>query len=192
MFPLELLIHILLKSLISSCQNLVLIIFFQPLVKEIDGPNSPVGIRSAMHSVIALGNEAGMGSSGSSKAGNAICGLLAKEGCVRALLRQCLPNVQRNQDIRILALRGLSAICCVADCIREFEKVNFQIFLSQRGSENLKKSRHKTSEIKQINFTKSIFCNFKNGQKSLQKSIFELGKTLKLPKMQFHEKMIVH
>ena len=125
MFPLELLIHILLKSLISSCQNLVLIIFFQPLVKEIDGPNSPVGIRSAMHSVIALGNEAGMGSSGSSKAGNAICGLLAKEGCVRALLRQCLPNVQRNQDIRILALRGLSAICCVADCIRELEKVIF-------------------------------------------------------------------
>ena len=121
--------HFIKKNLISSCQNLVLIIFFQPLVKEIDGPNSPVGIRSAMHSVIALGNEAGMGSSGSSKAGNAICGLLAKEGCVRALLRQCLPNVQRNQDIRILALRGLSAICCVADCIRELEKVIF-FFLS--------------------------------------------------------------
>ena len=32
--------------------------------------------------------------------------------------------------------------------------------------------------------TKSIFCNLKNGQKS----IFELGKRLKLPKMQFHEK----
>ena len=30
----------------------------------------------------------------------------------------------------------------------------------------------------------SIFCNFKNGQKS----IFELGKSLKLPNMQFHEK----
>ena len=30
----------------------------------------------------------------------------------------------------------------------------------------------------------SIFCNFKNGQKS----IFELGKSLKLPEMQFHEK----
>ena len=29
----------------------------------------------------------------------------------------------------------------------------------------------------------SIFCNFKNGQKS----IFELGKSLKLPEMQFHE-----
>ena len=31
---------------------------------------------------------------------------------------------------------------------------------------------------------KSIFCNFKNGKKS----IFELRKSLKLPKMQFHEK----
>ena len=31
-----------------------------------------------------------------------------------------------------------------------------------------------------------IFCNFKIGQKS----IFELGKSLKLPKMQFHEKKI--
>ena len=30
----------------------------------------------------------------------------------------------------------------------------------------------------------SILCNFKNGQKS----IFELGKSLKLPEMQFHEK----
>ena len=33
-----------------------------------------------------------------------------------------------------------------------------------------------------IIFQRSIFCNFKNGQKS----IFELGKSLKLPKMQFH------
>ena len=32
----------------------------------------------------------------------------------------------------------------------------------------------------------SIFCYFKNGQKS----IFELGKSLKLPKMQFHENKI--
>ena len=60
---------------------------------------------------------------GNSKAGNATCVLLAKEGCVKALLRQCAPSVQRSQDVRILALRGLSAICCVAECIREFEKV---------------------------------------------------------------------
>ena len=30
-----------------------------------------------------------------------------------------------------------------------------------------------------------FFCNFKNGQKS----IFEQGKSLKLPEMQFHEKI---
>ena len=30
-----------------------------------------------------------------------------------------------------------------------------------------------------------FFCNFKNGQKS----IFELGKSLKLPEVQFHEKI---
>ena len=74
--------------------------FFQVLVKEIDNPNSPVGIRSAMHNVIALGNEAGMGN-GSSKAGNATCVLLAKEGCVKALLKQCNPPVQKCQDVRM-------------------------------------------------------------------------------------------
>ena len=53
------------------------------------------------------------------------------------------------------------------------------------GTENLKKTRpKKIREIKYINFTKkifltnSIFCNFKNGQKS----IFELEKSLKLIK----------
>ena len=47
----------------------------------------------------------------------------------------------------------------------------------------------KTREIKSITFTKKFlaklyFCHFKNSQKS----IFEQGKSLKLPKMQFHEK----
>ena len=49
----------------------------------------------------------------------------------------------------------------------------------------------KTHEIKYINqfheiffWPNSIFCNFKNGQKSF----FEQGKSLKLPKMQFYEK----
>ena len=68
-----------------------------------------------------------MGNS-SSQAGNATCVLLAKEGCVKALLKQCHHSLQRTSEIRVLALRGLSAICCVAQCIREFEKVkiNFQ------------------------------------------------------------------
>ena len=35
---------------------------------------------------------------------------------------------------------------------------------------------------------KSIFCNFKNGQKPF----FELWKSLKLPKMQFHEKKWIY
>ena len=98
--------------------------FFQPLVREIDHPSTSVGVRSALHSVIALGNEAGMGNGSGSKLGNATCSLLAKEGCVKALLKQCNFNHQKCQDVRILALRGLSAICCVAECIRELEKVS--------------------------------------------------------------------
>ena len=57
------------------------------------------------------------------------------------------------------------------------------------GTENLKKSRPKNSwnQINQFHeeffWPNSIFGDFKNGQKS----IFELGKSLKLPKMQFHQ-----
>ena len=57
--------------------------------------------------------------------------------------------------------------------------------------ENLKKSRPKNSrnQINQFHeiffWPNSIFCNFKISQKS----IFELGKSLKQPKMQFHEKI---
>ena len=83
-----------------------------------------MGVRSALHSVIALGNEAGMGSN-SSQLGNTTCNLLAKEGCVAALIKQCNASQQKCQDVRVLALRGLSSICCVAECIREFEKVIF-------------------------------------------------------------------
>ena len=51
-----------------------------------------------------------------------------------------------------------------------------------------KKSREiKINKFHEILFwPNSIFCNFKN----VQKSNFELGKSLKLPKMQFHEKKI--
>ena len=92
-----------------------------------------MGIRSALNNVIALGNEAGMGS-GSSKAGNQTCVLLAKEGCVKALLRQSHPANQKHQDVRIMALRGLSAICCVAECIRELEKVRiFKLTAKKNG-----------------------------------------------------------
>lgn len=76
--------------------------------------------------------------SGSSKAGNQTCVLLAKEGCVKALLRQSHPANQKHQDVRIMALRGLSAICCVAECIRELEKADglkvIDHLLCSRGS----------------------------------------------------------
>ena len=76
-----------------------------------------------MNSKFIIGNEAGMGNS--SQLGNATCNLLAKEGCVAALIKQCNAVQQKCQDVRVLALRGLSSICCVAECIREFEKVIF-------------------------------------------------------------------
>ena len=56
------------------------------------------------------------------------------------------------------------------------------------AGQKIKKSPGQKKLVKsnKINFMNlflpnSIFCNFKNGQKS----IFELGKSLKLPKMQF-------
>ena len=45
---------------------------------------------------------------------------------------------------------------------------------------------HQVELISRIFLTKFHFCNFKYGQKS----IFELGKSLKLPKLQFHEKIL--
>ena len=95
------------------------IIFRQPLTREIEQPNSEIGLRSALYGVIAIGNEAGV----TPGASNGTCVLLANEGCVRALLKQSSHSHQKILDVRILALRGLSAICCVAECIREFEKV---------------------------------------------------------------------
>ena len=53
--------------------------------------------------------------------------------------------------------------------------------------QKIKKSPGQKNQIYQFHekifWPKSIFCNFKNDQKS----IFELVKSLKLPKMQFHE-----
>ena len=80
----------------------------------------------------------------SSQLGNATCNLLAKEGCVAALIKQCNAVQQKCQDVRVLALRGLSSICCVAECIREFEKV---IFI-----QTLKRAVHKVRQ--------HIFRNF--------------------------------
>ena len=72
-----------------------------------------------------------------------------------------------------------------------FERdISRMVLKNHSGPENLKKSRPKKlvksnkSTSQMFFWTNSIFCNFKNGQKS----IFELGKSLKLPKMQFHIK----
>ena len=61
------------------------------------------------------------------------------------------------------------------------------------GPENFKKSRpkkfvksHKSISRKHF-WPNSFFCNFK----IVQKSIFELGKSLKLPEVQYHEKQFL-
>ena len=76
----------------------------------------------------------------------------------------------------------------MAKCgIYNVETTNSKSVNTYSGAENLKKSRPKKSnQLISRNFfwPKSIFCIFNNGQKS----IFELGKSFKLPKMQFHEK----
>ena len=64
--------------------------------------------------------------------------------------------------------------------------------MTHSGPDNLKKSRPKKlvksnkSISRKNSCTNLIFCNFKNDQKT----IFELAKSLKLPKMQFHEKKV--
>ena len=69
-----------------------------------------------------------------------------------------------------------------------FLKSKFLKTASNTGSSHSRPK--KTREIRYINFTKKNFfdqihfCTFKNDQKS----IFELGKSLKLSKLQFHEK----
>ena len=75
--------------------------------------------------MVLLGNE------GSDR----VCSIISREGGVRALLQLCRQHhnnarpaydrfsPQEVSETRILALRGLSSVCCVAECIREFEKV---------------------------------------------------------------------
>jgi len=71
--------------------------------------------RSAAAAVLALGN-AGPGR---------VCSLLGREGAVDALTALAVKRSSpaMNSEDRVLVLRALSAICCVADCIRRFEAV---------------------------------------------------------------------
>ena len=96
---------------------------FQILVTELDTPSSVLALRSCIHTIVLLGNEGS----------NHLCSLLAREGAVRGLLRHCDNQLRAGNsnfsadraEVRVLALRGLSSICCVADCIREFEHVSY-------------------------------------------------------------------
>ena len=62
-----------------------------------------------------------------------------------------------------------------------FKLPNLLIIQKHSGPENLKKSSPK----------KKIFCLPNSINLQFQKSIFELGKSLKPPKMQFHEKIFL-
>ena len=96
------------------------------MLNELAYPSSEISLRSALNTIILLGNEGS----------NHLCTLLSREGGVKGLIAHCLAagGSQANGELvdpiraetRILALRGLSSICCVAECIREFEHVRKQ------------------------------------------------------------------
>ena len=67
-----------------------------------------------------------------------------------------------------------------------------QLGMAQRARKFKKVQAKKTLEIKKINFTKVFFgqISFFAISKMAKKVIFELGKRLKLPEMQFQEKII--
>jgi len=80
-----------------------------------------MGVRSGLNTVIQLGNE----TSNLARISQ-VCNIFAVEGGVRALLKHCdvrsgIAGSQAHPDLRIMALRGLGAICCVSECIRQFE-----------------------------------------------------------------------
>ena len=72
-----------------------------------------------------------------------MCNVFAVEGGVRTLLRLCdlsATSVPQKSaaaaDVRVLSLRSLGAICCVAECIRQFESVSPVDSLNRLALEN--------------------------------------------------------
>ena len=71
-----------------------------------------------------------------------MCNVFAVEGGVRILLRLCdlsatsVPQ-KAAADVRVLSLRSLGAICCVAECIRQFESVSPVDSLNRLALENM-------------------------------------------------------
>ena len=102
--------------------------FLQVLIGDIERPSSEHDLRAALNTVIQLGNE----TSNLSRISQ-VCQVFAVEGGVRTLLRLCDPSLTQKPapDVRVLALRSLGAICCVADCIRQFESVSAAVFLTK-------------------------------------------------------------
>ena len=70
----------------------------------------------------------------------------------------------------------------VAHCLFDLNSTVGQKILKSLGQKN------QINQFHEKKIQKSIFCHLKNGQKS----IFELGKSLKLTKMQFHELFLFH
>ena len=95
----------------------------QVLIRDIERLSSDHDLRAALNTVIQLGNE----TSNLSRISQ-VCNIFAVEGGVRTLLRLCDPLTQKAPDVRVLALRSLGAICCVAECIRQFETVSIKTY----------------------------------------------------------------
>ncbi|QQP38661.1 Uncharacterized protein FKW44_019300 [Caligus rogercresseyi] len=101
--------------------DVVLLKEIQVLIDELERPTSEIGLRSVLNTIIQLGNE------GTKE----ICVCLASQGAIKALLSLATSSQSQSaQDIRILALRGISSICCVVECIRELEKCNGVAFIN--------------------------------------------------------------
>ena len=118
-----------------------------------------------------------------------LCGHLW--GCFSDALRvhqRYLGSLGAPRSFKIFAL--LHACSFLRVCLTKKPISSWHFQNPHSRPENLKKSRPKklVKSNKSISWNffwpNSIFCNFKNGQIS----IFELGKSLKLPKMQFYEK----
>uniref|UniRef100_A0A0K2T877 Protein inscuteable homologue C-terminal domain-containing protein n=1 Tax=Lepeophtheirus salmonis TaxID=72036 RepID=A0A0K2T877_LEPSM len=104
-----------LQKSFNKLLDVVLLKDIQILIDELECPTSEIGLRSVLNTIIQLGNE------GTKE----ICQSLAIQGGIKALLNLATSSQgQSGQDIRILALRGISSICCVVECIRELEKCN--------------------------------------------------------------------
>ena len=113
--------------------------FFQILIRDIESPSSELELRAALNTVIQLGNE----TSNLARISQ-VCNVFAVEGGVRTLLRLCdlsatsVPQKSSSAaDVRVLSLRSLGAICCVAECIRQFESVSPVDSLNRLALENM-------------------------------------------------------